>query len=200
MNFNLPIILASTSPRRHELLNQCQITHEILKTDIDESILPNESAIDYIQRMVVQKSEQAVKTCHKANYLLITADTIGVLSTGEILLKPTNFDNAKHMWQKMSDNTHEVWTAINVSLIKNRQIISSNVKTVKTCVHFVKLTDTAMLHYWQTGEPQDKAGAYAIQGIGAKWVKKIDGSYSNVVGLPLVETIALLEKLDKIFV
>lgn len=198
MNFNLPIILASTSPRRHELLNQCQIPHRLLKADIDESILPNESAITYIQRMVVQKSKQAVKIHDNSDYLLITADTIGVLATGEILVKPTDFDNAKIMWQKMSDNTHEVWTAVNVSLIKNRQIIAHEITTVKTTVHFIKLNDTAMLNYWQTGEPQDKAGAYAIQGIGAKWVKKIDGSYSNVVGLPLVETIELLEKLHKL--
>lgn len=198
MQFSYPIILASTSPRRHELLTQCQIPHTLLKAEIDESILPNETAINYIERMVIQKSKQSVKICAKSDYLLITADTIGVLANGDILVKPTDFTDAKTMWQQMSDNHHQVWTAVNVSLVKNGQVISHDIATVKTVVNFIPLTEQAMLDYWQTGEPQDKAGGYAIQGIGAKWVKKIDGSYSNVVGLPIVETIELLEKLNKL--
>lgn len=198
MQFSYPIILASTSPRRHELLNQCQIPHTLLKAEIDERILPNETAIEYITRMVVEKSKQAINVCNNHDYLLITADTIGVLANGDILVKPTDLNNAKTMWQQMSNNNHQVWTAVNVSLVKNGQIITHNIATVKTIVNFINLTEQAMLDYWQTGEPQDKAGGYAIQGIGAKWVKKIDGSYSNVVGLPIVETIELLEKLNRL--
>lgn len=200
----LPIILASTSPRRHELLNQIQLPHSRLAVAIDETILPNETAVAYIERMVQQKAERAVMLdllAHSPNLvsLLITADTIGVLNNGKILVKPDNFDNAKQMWQQMSDNVHQVWTAVQVSLIQNQQICHYQRQTVMTDVSFIPLNNQQMLDYWQTGEPQDKAGGYAIQGIGATWVKSIHGSYSNVVGLPLVETLALLQSVEQFF-
>ncbi|WP_394261531.1 Maf family protein [Moraxella boevrei] len=199
----LPIILASTSPRRHELLNQIQLPHSRLAVGIDETILPNETAVGYIERMVQQKAERAVidLLAHSPNLvsLLITADTIGVLNNGKILLKPDNFDDAKQMWQQMSDNVHQVWTAVQVSLIQNQQICHYQRQTVMTDVRFIPLNNQQMLEYWQTGEPQDKAGGYAIQGIGATWVKTIHGSYSNVVGLPLVETLALLQSVEQFF-
>nr|WP_026212840.1 Maf family protein [Moraxella boevrei] len=199
----LPIILASTSPRRHELLNQIQLPHSRLAVGIDETILPNETAVGYIERMVQQKAERAVidLLAHSPNLvsLLITADTIGVLNNGKILLKPDNFDDAKQMWQQMSDNVHQVWTAVQVSLIQNQQIYHYQRQTVMTDVRFIPLNNQQMLDYWQTGEPQDKAGGYAIQGIGATWVKTIHGSYSNVVGLPLVETLALLQSVEQFF-
>lgn len=200
----LPIILASTSPRRHELLNQIQLPHSRLAVGIDETILPNETAVGYIERMVQQKAERAVMLdllAHSPNLvsLLITADTIGVLNNGKILLKPDNFDDAKQMWQQMSDNVHQVWTAVQVGLIQNQQIFHYQRQTVMTDVSFIPLNNQQMLDYWQTGEPQDKAGGYAIQGIGATWVKSIHGSYSNVVGLPLVETLALLQSVEQFF-
>lgn len=194
----LPIILASTSPRRHELLNQVKISHTQCTVDIDEAIFLNENPLDYITRMVAQKAEKAVFLDNlPSECLVITADTIGVLPNHEILLKPTDFNNACAMWQKMSDpisnRTHQVWTAVQVSHIQNAKILTKQSALVKTDVEFIPLTLEMMADYWQSGEPQDKAGGYAIQGLGASWVKSIHGSYSNVVGLPLVETLALLK-------
>lgn len=202
MPLNLPIVLASTSPRRHELLTQVDIPHSILKVTIDETQLPNESPIDYIERMVNQKAIAALSylDMQLSNVLLITADTIGVLSSGQVLQKPESLSEALAMWQQMSDTTHEVWTAVQVSHIQNDdgkfEIVKHEHATVKTEVQFIKLTPAMMQTYWETEEPHDKAGGYAIQGRGAAWVKAINGSYSNVVGLPLVETIKLLNILD----
>lgn len=193
-----PIILASTSPRRHELLNQVKISHTQLGIDIDETILPQENPLDYIRRMVAQKAEQARTLDLPNDCLVITADTIGVLADNTILVKPNDFVNACEMWQKMSDSQnerlHQVWTAVQVSQIKNGAIREKKADLVKTEVQFIALTTQMMVDYWASGEPHDKAGGYAIQGLGASWVKAIHGSYSNVVGLPLVETLALLHQ------
>lgn len=194
---NLPIVLASTSPRRHELLNQVKIPHSQIGVDIDESIFPQENPLDYISRMVAQKAEQATfLTTLPKECLVITADTIGVLADNSILVKPTDFANACEMWQKMSNPSnqamHQVWTAVQVSHFQANKIVTKKSTLVKTDVHFVPLTSQMMADYWQSGEPQDKAGGYAIQGLGGAWVKSINGSYSNVVGLPLVETLELL--------
>lgn len=196
--FALPIILASSSPRRHELLNQINLPHSGCRVDIDETILPNENPLDYISRMVAKKAEQATQLPNLLNdCLVITADTIGVLADNTILVKPNDFADACQMWQKMSDSIHQVWTAVQVSHIQNQQIIVKQAALVKTEVQFVALTEVMMAAYWQSGEPQDKAGGYAIQGLGGAWVKAINGSYSNVVGLPLVETLALLDEMTK---
>lgn len=205
---SLPIVLASTSPRRHELLNQVAIAHHIFGVEIDETQLPDESPIHYIQRMVSQKAQATLdsnlfKTFFNTSIspsthaLIITVDTIGVLANGQVLQKPQNFDHACEMWRQMSGTTHQVWTAVQVSLIhlynQSFKLLNSEQVTVKTEVEFIGLDQTMMTSYWQTGEPQDKAGGYAIQGQGGAWVKSINGSYSNVVGLPLVETLALLK-------
>ncbi len=200
-----PIILASTSPRRHALLNQVNIPHTCLNVAIDETPLIAESPTDYIQRMVTLKAQQACMSLASSvpqqsqTMFVITADTIGVLPTGEILQKPVDFDDACTMWRQMSGSSHEVWTAVQVSQIgwvkQQPCIIRHEQVLVKTQVEFVSLTPNMMANYWQTGEPHDKAGGYAIQGQGAAWVKAINGSYSNVVGLPLAETIALLQAL-----
>lgn len=196
MYWHIPIILASGSPRRHQLLQQVRIPHQQYAINVDESILPNESASVYIERMVKEKARKAIclntlpKKC-----LIITADTIGVLSSGTILVKPQNLLAAKQIWKQMSGKKHQVWTAVQVSLYHEKQnIVWQKSQIVKTEVEFIKLTEADMLYYWQTGEPQDKAGGYAIQGQGGAWVKSIAGSYSNVVGLPLVETIELLKQ------
>lgn len=206
-NFSqIPIILASSSPRRHELLKQVAIEHHLMVADIDESRLIDETPIAYIERMVRQKAEKAQTVINQNSllnfkenqYLLMTADTIGVLPSGDVLQKPTDFENACQMWQQMSGTTHQVWTAVQVSKLigepNHLTMVWQSQQTVKTDVEFIPLTQQMMIDYWQTGEPHDKAGAYAIQGQGAGWVKAIQGSYSNVVGLPLVEVIALLKQ------
>lgn len=194
----LPIFLASTSPRRHALLNQVNIVHGQLAVAIDETQYPDETPIDYIERMVMQKAVAALAVMHDDHQqaLVITADTIGVLRSGAVLQKPNDYQEAVAMWQQMSDGQHQVWTAVQVSLVGYQDgqlvLLDQQRQTVKTEVDFVKLTEPMMADYWATGEPHDKAGGYAIQGQGAAWVKSIHGSYSNVVGLPLVETIKLI--------
>lgn len=194
----LPIFLASTSPRRHALLNQVNIVHGQLAVAIDETQYPDETPIDYIERMVMQKAVAALAVMHDDHQqaLVITADTIGLLRSGAVLQKPNDYQEAVAMWQQMSDGQHQVWTAVQVSLVGYQDgqlvLLDQQRQTVKTEVDFVKLTEPMMADYWATGEPHDKAGGYAIQGQGAAWVKSIHGSYSNVVGLPLVETIELI--------
>ena len=196
----LPIFLASTSPRRHALLNQVNIVHGQLAVAIDETQYPDETPIDYIERMVMQKAVAALAIMHDDHQqaLVITADTIGVLRSGAVLQKPNDYQEAVAMWQQMSDGQHQVWTAVQVSLVGYQDgqlvLLDQQRQTVKTEVDFVKLTEPMMADYWATGEPHDKAGGYAIQGQGAAWVKSIHGSYSNVVGLPLVETIELINR------
>lgn len=205
---NHPIILASTSPRRRELLEQVAVPHTCLSVSIDETQLTGESAVDYIQRMVSQKANAALSVLPNDlnNCVVITADTIGVLQDGTVLQKPVDFADACAMWQQMSNRVHQVWTAVQVSYM-SRQAVKSPIQSwqiqrfeqtvVKTEVSFIKLNDSLMHCYWQTGEPHDKAGGYAIQGMGAAWVKAIHGSYSNVVGLPLVETLELLQRVTQ---
>ena len=150
--------------------------------------------------MVSQKAQAALQVLPTAmtECVVITADTIGVLRDGAVLQKPNDFADACAMWRQMSNASHQVWTAVQVSRLAQRggqwQMDYAERTVVRTDVKFIALTDSMMTHYWHTGEPQDKAGGYAIQGLGAAWVKAIDGSYSNVVGLPLVETLDLLSQ------
>lgn len=192
------IILASTSPRRQALLALADIKFKTLNIDIDESMLDCETPTEYIIRMANTKNQQAITQLPdnpNSDYLVISADTVGVLNN-KILTKPTNKEHAFEMWQTMSDNTHSVWTAVSLSLVrKNIQIqtIWQDDFIEKTQVTFIKLTPKMMRDYWQTGEPIDKAGAYAIQGRGACFVKSICGNYTNVVGLPLPKVISLID-------
>ena len=155
--------------------------------------------------------------------IILTADTIGVLPDGmTVLVKPIDRAHAYSMWQQMSDSTHEVWTCVQatrVSLMKSKcganqnsiaqtdidqslinqnliKIVSLRQMTERTEVTFVPLTLDMMSKYWDSGEPADKAGAYGIQGLAAAWVTRINGSYTNVVGLPLAQTLALIENVS----
>lgn len=183
------IILASTSPRRRDLLKQVGVDFVVCGVDIDETPKQNEDAPTYVARMAYEKSLVAQANL-RANDIIITADTIGHIN-GHILTKPNDKADAFAMWQQMSDNTHEVITAVCVNLGDVRLS-----QQVITKVKFIALDNQAMSDYWATGEPVDKAGAYAIQGKGAAWVKAIYGSYANVVGLPLVETLAMIKQVQ----
>lgn len=206
MNHAMKMILASSSPRRKALLARLDIDFSVQSVDIDETRKPDETPTDYITRMVSQKAEgflsdycskkqQDQPEQEKQSLLVLTADTIGVLANGkDVLLKPRNQADAYAMWQKMSNTFHYVWTAVQASLIDasgNLYWHSSILHSTK--VEFIELTPADMDAYWQTGEPLDKAGAYAIQGKAAAWVKSIEGSYTNVVGLPLAQTKQLLD-------
>lgn len=153
--------------------------------------------------------------------IILTSDTIGVLPDGKtVLVKPVDREHAYSMWQQMSDSVHEVWTAVqatHVQLLPKTsehnvskhnismnnlsthnpafQIIKQQQITERTEVSFIPLTVQMMSDYWDSGEPADKAGGYGIQGLGAAWVSRINGSYTNVVGLPLSQTLALVKTL-----
>ena len=218
----MDIILASGSPRRRELLERAQLEFSTLSVDVDETKHDDESPTDYIERMVATKAEAAIqqlasrlktdKSCFSDSLIILTSDTIGVLADGQtVLVKPVDREHAYSMWQQMSDNVHEVWTAVqatHVSLsskVANSsthepvfQIINQQRITERTEVTFIALTAEMMSNYWESGEPADKAGGYGIQGLGAIWVSRINGSYTNVVGLPLPQTLALIKNVTDI--
>lgn len=182
------IILASQSPRRKELLEQIDLVFEICSADIDETVTPNETVDEYVLRVATAKA-MAVGQKHPDS-IIIAADTTVTIDQ-EILSKPINLNDALKMWHQLSGRQH--WVKTTVVVVYAKQIWHD---TVTTSVYFKDLTDREMLAYWQTGEPQDKAGGYAIQGRAAAWVKRINGSYSNVVGLPLYETLQLLKQAE----
>lgn len=182
------IILASQSPRRAELLKQINIDFVSLSIDLDESALDNETADHYVVRLAQEKSRLGWNRSAK-QYPVLGADTIVVLKQ-HILGKPQDLADATRMLRLLSDSIHEVFTAVAIT-IEQQQVF----KLVKTQVKFCPLTDEQIEQYWQSGEPQDKAGSYAIQGIAAQFVEYINGSYSAVVGLPLFETRQLLNEI-----
>ena len=221
----MDIILASGSPRRRELLSRAQLEFTVISVDIDETPYRDESPKDYIVRMIVAKAEaataklntqsknneaQAPKSLPSQPIILLTSDTIGVLPDGKtVLVKPNNREDAYHMWQQMSDSTHEVWTAVQATKLsfqpkhpnqadseQTLQVINQQQIIERTEVTFVALTNEMMSEYWDSGEPADKAGGYGIQGLGAAWVSRINGSYTNVVGLPLAQTLALIKDMS----
>lgn len=179
------LILASQSPRRRQLLQQVGIACEVHAADCDEQQLIDECAADYVARVAALKA--ATVAAVYPEDVILAADTTVTLS-GHILTKPLDFDDACRMWQLLSGKTHEVLTAITVCCGNQYQT-----ETVATQVSFRPLTLCDMQWYWNTGEPQDKAAGYAIQGGAAAWITHLSGSYSNVVGLPLFETLQLLK-------
>ena len=183
------LILASASPRRSDLLQQIGVRFTVAAEDIDESQRPSESAVDYVARLAVEKA-QAGWHRHTPKIPVLGADTIG-LWNGKIFGKPADCGEAVAMLQSLSASTHQVLSAV---AIVNAH--GSEVAVSKTSVTFRTITVDECLKYWQTGEPQGKAGAYAIQGFGATFVARLEGTYSGVVGLPLLETQRLLEKFN----
>ncbi len=182
---HLDIVLASTSPRRKELLEQIGIHFTTTVIDIDESIVEGEIPADYVIRLAQEKAGAAVQSFSEQT-VIIAADTT-VTIDGHILGKPVDRDDAFAMWNLLSGRTHQVMTGVAVAFAGKIQTT-----IVTTDVEFLSLTSQQMQDYWNSGEPVGKAGGYAIQGRGAAFIPQIQGSYSNVVGLPLVETVALI--------
>lgn len=180
-----PLYLASTSPRRRELLGQLGLDFHVLKVDIDESVRPGEAAAAYVLRLAREKA--AAGLAQAGAGVVVAADTSVVLD-GDVLGKPASEAEALAMWARLSGRGHEVLTGVAVG---DRDRLEATV--VATRVRFRVLREPELRAYWASGEPRDKAGGYAIQGKGAIFVTGIEGSYSNVVGLPLAETAALLE-------
>ena len=176
------LVLASASPRRAELLRQIGIKFRVDPADIDESINAEEQPIDLVERLAGQKASCKIAS----DRLVLAADTI-VFDDVSILGKPRDRTDAIEMLARLSNRIHQVVTAICVA--NDDSMIC---QVVTTSVTLRPISEAEAIAYWDSGEPRDKAGGFAIQGLGAVFVKNIQGSYSNVVGLPLFETAALL--------
>ena len=176
----MKLILASASPRRAEILRSAGIVFNVLSSAVDETPMPGEVPQDLVQRLALAKSELvAARAVGPA--IVIAADTVVVLE-GEILGKPRTSEDARQMLEKLSGRTHTVLTG--VALIRlpdaaRREFMEA------TQVHFAAISNDEILKYLASGEPFDKAGSYAIQGLAGRYIPRIDGCYFNVVGLPL---------------
>lgn len=180
------LVLASASPRRSELLQQIGIHHLVKAVDIDETPLPHESPLVYVERVAAEKSALC-RSLLEEDLPVLAADTT-VVCQGRILGKPQSQQDALTMLTLLSGRSHQVYTAISLRGMQHWQAVSVNE------VRFRNLHQDEMLAYWHTGEPCDKAGAYAIQGLASIFIESITGSFSGVMGLPLFETAQLLAK------
>jgi septum formation protein len=181
------VILASGSPRRHELLDMIGIAHEVIPANIDESLRNGERPVEHVERLAREKG--AAIADRFPNSLVIAADTIVVID-GEVLGKPRDAAEARAMLHRLAGRTHVVFTAVAASLHGR---LESAVEEVS--VTFLPISDSTIANYVATGEPMDKAGSYGIQGYGATIVQRIDGDFFTVMGLPLARLVALLRRL-----
>jgi septum formation protein len=184
------IILASSSPRRKELLAALGLVFDVIHPTSDETVSGNEAPEDFVLRVSAEKAS-SVSGGLGEGFIVIGADTIVVID-GEILGKPGDPGEASSMLRKLSGKEHHVYTAFSIVRPKNELLHS---EIVDTLVRVKPLAASEIEGYIKTGEPMDKAGAYGIQGIGSFMVTAIEGSYSNVVGLPVEELTAALKKL-----
>ena len=178
------ITLASASPRRSELLNQVGIGHRVRSVPVDETPLPDELPRSYVQRLAEAKARAGWEV--DPSLPVLAADTSVVLDE-TLYGKPQHRDDALRMLSRLSGRVHEVMTAI--ALATSAGI---DVRLSVSRVAMRPMDDAECEAYWESGEPADKAGAYAIQGLGARFIRHLDGSYSGVMGLPLFETFELL--------
>ena len=181
------LYLASGSPRRRELLGQIGVPFTTLPTVIDETPLPSEPAVDYVRRLACAKAQVGLASLAAPGAAVVLGADTSVVLDGRILGKPQDRADALAMLAALSGQTHEVLTAV---ALANSQ--RCEVRVVSSQVSFRTLSTAEIEAYWASGEPQDKAGSYAIQGLGAVFVADLHGSFSAVVGLPLCETAALL--------
>ncbi|MCR9261562.1 MAG: Maf family nucleotide pyrophosphatase [Pseudomonadaceae bacterium] len=172
---NRPLILASASPRRAQLLEQMGLTFTVRATDVDESVLPGEEPAAYVARLAKKKAEAGVEP----GAVSIGADTI-VTIDDEILGKPRGLTEGVDMLLRLSGRRHEVLTGVAVC-----DGVQTLCEVVGAVVQFAEISAATAQRYWYTGEPADKAGGYGIQGIGGIFVQRLQGSYSAVVGLPI---------------
>lgn len=184
------LILASASPRRKELLEKLDLAFSVCPADVDETPLPDEDAAVYPLRTAVQKALAVAKTAENA--VVIAADTVVVIDD-DILGKPKDEAEAKAMLRRLAGREHIVITGIGIADTVSGRTLSA---TEQTIVYFHPLDDDEIEAYVATGEPMDKAGAYGIQGKGSLLVRKIDGDYFNVMGLPLGKLYRLLLNID----
>jgi septum formation protein len=185
---DLRLILASTSPRRKHLLESLGIRFDVIAPDIDEHRHPNEEPYDYVVRIARAKAESAVVI----DAVVVAADTVVVID-GQVLGKPGHPEEAKTMLRRLSGVTHEVLTGVAVARLTDIVQVLTAVESI--LVKFLPMTDDEIADYVATGEPMDKAGAYALGGLGAIYVEAVHGSPSGVIGLPVHTSARLLRSL-----
>jgi septum formation protein len=189
MSMNKPLlILASASPRRHELLTRLGIRFQVVPAEIPEHPHPNEAPQAYVCRIASEKA-LTVERQSESSLPILASDTEVVLE-GEIFGKPADEEQARHMLEKLSGREHQVMTAVSLR-VRGAHWQRLNI----TRVRFREISASEIAAYWATGEPHDKAGGYAIQGLGALFINHIAGSPSGVMGLPLQETGELLARI-----
>jgi septum formation protein len=182
------LILASGSPRRAELLKSAGFTFVVRPAEVDETPMASEAASDYVIRVARDKAKSIEPEINGTGTVVLAADTT-VVTNSRIMGKPRNDEDAANMLATLSGAVHEVLTGV-VVRTDTRELV----ELVTTRVHFLPLTPAAIAWYIATGEPSGKAGAYAIQGCAARFIDWIDGSWSNVVGLPLATVSRMLEE------
>lgn len=182
------LVLASASPRRRELCQQLGLVCEVMPVDIDETPLPADTPLQFVARMAREKASVCLQRLPEqlTSVPVLGSDTV-VEIDGDILGKPVDEAHAHQMLSRLSGTTHFVHTAVAVATADRLDSVISS-----SAVEFAELDDADIRRYITSGEPMDKAGAYAIQGIAARYVRKLEGSYTGVVGLPLYETATLL--------
>lgn len=181
------LYLASGSPRRRELLTQIGVSYLTLSAPVDENTLPDESPIAYVERLARAKAQAGLAVLADTHEAVVLGADTAVVLDGRILGKPADRDEALATLSALSGRSHDVLTA--VALVSAQQVVA---RVVTSQVTFRALSSAEIEAYWASGEPQDKAGCYGIQGLAAVFVSQLHGSYSAVVGLPLCETAALL--------
>ncbi|WP_295541692.1 nucleoside triphosphate pyrophosphatase [uncultured Thiohalocapsa sp.] len=179
------LVLASASPRRRHLLGQIGLTAEVRSADLDETPLPGEAPVDYVRRVALAKA-RAVRATGAAGACAVLAADTAVICDDRMLGKPADADEAAGMLALLSGRAHQVLTGVALLGSAERTVVSS------TRVWFRTISAAEAAAYWASGEPRDKAGGYALQGLGAVFVERLEGSWSGVVGLPLFETAELL--------
>ena len=183
------IVLASASPRRCELLNQIGVRFEQQSAEVNETPRTKESAEEYVSRLALDKARAIWKCRGYQGIAVLGADT-SVVMDEQLFAKPQDFEDCRRMLRSLSGRKHQVLTA--VALVREREAIRVSVSDV----WFRRISDSEIDAYWRSGEPVDKAGSYAIQGIAGIFIKRLEGSYSGVMGLPLLETAQLLTEFE----
>lgn len=190
------LVLASGSPRRRELLTGLGLRFTVQAADIDETPHPDEDPVEYVARLAREKALAVAAVVGRSGderVAVLAADTTVALGS-EILAKPADEDDARRMLRSLSGRAHTVHTGVALDVRGGGSTTRSEVTVVTTAVVMATLHEDDIAWYVATGEPMDKAGAYAIQGRAATFVRRVEGSVSNVVGLPMAETVALLAR------
>lgn len=182
------LYIASSSPRRRELLTQIGVSYQVISINVPEQCSPGESVVDYVQRLALEKARAGRALVKgESSIPVLGADTVVVLDD-HLMEKPKDKSDGLAMLAKLSGQTHEVLSA--VAMVGEKEKVVMN----RSRVSFRETTEQEREAYWNTGEPQDKAGGYAVQGLAAVFISRIEGSFSGVMGLPLFETAGLLNE------